>query len=138
MNAELVFRRLKDTRPFVYHVGGKYYVIGAANFRQCEPIEIKLHCIYMEQMMKLKNKECKFDLETKDCKILNSVLDELIKVDNKKIDNVSIAEAKECLWKLIEDCSIEDLNNLTMQIDLFIKALDYRDSAFYRHSKKCT
>ena len=89
-------------------------------------------------MMKLKNKECKFDLETKDCKILNSVLDELIKVDNKKIDNVSIAEAKECLWKLIEDCSIEDLNNLTMQIDLFIKALDYRDSAFYRHSKKCT
>ena len=125
---------LKTKYPFVYCIQGKYYYIGLGVFRVCNETEIQNYEAFAEEMKRVEL--LNYPLEKRDVGELIRLFEIVRNVPNVESDYVTKGKSEEQLELMLEKCSAEELELLCRQKELFVKALDYKDGAFYRHSKK--
>lgn len=131
---ENLFKELNRSKAFIYSINHKYYFLGAGISRLCSENESGAYEKYLIEMKKIEEtKEIEVSLCKEDVMNLEHILNDIYKYGNCKSESQNELTSSEILWKIIDECSNDDLNNLSEQRNTFIKALDYIDGAFYRH-----
>lgn len=127
------FYFLRHGKPFVYQVGHDLYYIGLAVFRPCTAEECKLFETYRKEVDKVHH--LPYTPNENDVKELVAVLDEILEMGNVVCTDAAMETADQDLCKFFSSLKEGEEEKLMGQHDDFVEALDYKDGAFYRHSK---
>ena len=137
MNVDSIYRELKCGYPFVYKLEpNTFCYIGAAVYRRCTPDEIALFEEYYNEITALHN--LRYTPENRDVKKLVDLLDDIMDRGDVEYSSETAGLTKHELWADLQKLNEDSLRFLVQQRNLFTEALDYKDGAFYRHSKDKT
>lgn len=135
MKADDVFKSLKNAYPFIYKtekMGYKY--IGAGVYRDCTENEKELFEEYWKEIRRihfLKYTPNKEDV----CQLVN-ILYQILDFGNSEYSDEKAKVCLEKIWECLQPMSLNELQALSEQKEYFLEALDYKDEAFYRHSRE--
>lgn len=134
MDAYELFKTLRNGYPFIYYsasIGYKY--IGLPVFRDCTQEEIELYKTYTEELNMIHRLE--YTPNERDTKKLVKTLNEIL-VRGTVVYNDNLAkESANNLWDSLEKLPEGEIASFAIQREYLIESFDYRDGAFYRHSK---
>ena len=135
MDAYTVFKELNSAYPFIYKVPRKGYMyIGVAAYRMCSQEETEIYSKFSAELLRVR--ELKFELSKPDVKSLSDLLTLILSMGDFKCSDENIRQSSLRLSEALSDMNESELASLIDQKKAFLEALDYRDGAFYRHSKK--
>lgn len=131
----IVYRKLKCSRTFIYKIDSiGIKCIGMNEFRDCTSTEKEVFEQYQEEIKKIHMMS--YTPDKRDVKKLVELFDEILLMVDSIYDE---RKSKKCLGQIDEFLSYlteEELNSLYNQHEDYIEAWDYKDGAFYRHSKE--
>ena len=117
----IVYRKLKCSRTFIYKIDSiGIKCIGMNEFRDCTSTEKEVFEQYQEEIKKIHMMS--YTPDKRDVKKLVELFDEILLMVDSIYDESYLTE--------------EELNSLYNQHEDYIEAWDYKDGAFYRHSKE--
>jgi len=134
MDAYELFKALRNGYPFIYYsvsIGHKY--IGLPVFRDCLQEEIELYRTYTEELNSIHSLTCTPD--ERDTKKLVKTVTEILARGYVEYDDNLAKESANNLWDILKELSEDEIKSIALQKEDLIEAFDYRDGAFYRHSK---
>ena len=135
MKIDDIFKALHDSYPFIYKtekMGYKY--IGSAVYRDCTTDERTLFENYWKEINELHH--LTYEPNEEDVRKLVEILSQILKLDDFEYSDEKAKMCSEKLWKCLQLMSLPELEALSEQREYFLDVVDYKDKAFYRHSRK--
>ena len=134
MDAYELFKTLRNGYPFIYYsstMGYKY--IGLPVFRDCSQEEIELYTTYLAEIELIH--KLPYTPDKRDTEKLVDILNEILSRGNIEYNDNLAKESANNLWNILIELSEDEIKSIALQKEDLIESFDYRDGAFYRHSK---
>lgn len=132
MERDKLFDVLRRGYPLAYDLKSLgYRYAGLAVYRECTEKEIELFHAFNQEMKKID--EIHDTLNEDDVSRLLDVFHNIIKNGEIEFDQKKVKPAQDQLQKDMETLSLNELDDIAQQHEVYIKAYDFDDGAFYRH-----
>lgn len=130
-----IYSILIKKQPYIYKINNNYYRIGCAVFEQClEESKIDLYNKINNELDSLE--KTGYDIEKRDTINLMQNFEELYTQCKEEYDESKKQNTQNSLLEVLNYCNEDALKNIENQIERLHKLNDFKDNAYYRHSKK--
>jgi hypothetical protein len=133
MEKEKLIDNLIKKYPFIYHTQSLGYVyIGCQVFRKCTDEEIGKYTLLRKELDEfIKWSKCSRPSE-KRMKNFKELFAEIRRLGDVEYDEIEAKRVEYEIRNNIKQLSAEEVNELSKQVEKFIKACDYNENVFYR------